>query len=315
MRRPPRSAPRHRSGRAPSLIRAIVPPPGSRLATPAVAGEREARVRALRFDRAVRMVRAMGAGKRKRRPEQLVLARTQGHGGKRKGAGRPPGRRRRVPHRKRAAHVRGDPVHLTLRARRGLPSLRCESVRKMFLQLLAEAPRPDFQITHHSVQRDHIHLIGEAANEAALSSGMRSLAIRFARRLDALLGRRRGKVWDHRYHRHDLRTPTEVKNTLLYVLQNAKKHGEAAASQPLLDPHSSAAWFDGWGDRARDPTEDGSWRPPRPRTWLLDVGWRRRGLLRTTDAPHSSPTPRARSDDGGRRLDALVSARRARACR
>lgn len=161
----------------------------------------------------------------------------------------------------------------------------------MFLQLLAEKPRSDFQITHHSVQHDHIHLIGEASSKLSLSSGMRSLAIRFAKRLDELLGRRNGRVWDHRYHRHDLRTPTEVKNTLLYVLQNAKKHGEAGAAAPFLDPHSSAAWFDGWVDRAaRDPTEDSSWRPPRPRTWLLEVGWRQRGLLRTTDSPKASPS-------------------------
>lgn len=161
----------------------------------------------------------------------------------------------------------------------------------MFVELLAETQHPDFRIAHHSVQDDHIHLIGEATNAAALSSGMRSLAIRFAKRLDELLGRRKGKVWDHRYHRHDLRTPTEVKNALLYVLQNAKKHGHAARSESFLDPHSSAAWFDGWVDvdrRTRDPTAERSWRPPRPRTWLLDVGWRARGLLRTTNAPKAS---------------------------
>lgn len=250
------------------------------------------RTRGSSWSLAVRSGRAHGArGGGGEEKTASGAARPCSHAGPRRqeeGRGRPPGQRRRVAHRKRPAHARGNPVHLTLRARRGLPSLRCESVRKMFLQLLEEAPRTDFQITHHSVQHDHIHLIGEAASKAALSSGMRSLAIRFARRLDELLGRRKGKVWDHRYHRHDLRTPTEVKNALLYVLQNAKKHGEAAASQPFLDPHSSAAWFDGWVDRARDPTEDASWRPPRPRTWLLAVGWRGRGLLRTTDAPRPS---------------------------
>lgn len=229
-------------------------------------------------------------GKARRRPKQLVLARTAGHGGKRKGAGRPPGERRRVPHRKRPAHARANPVHVTLRARRGLPSFRCELVCNMLRRLLAERPRDDFQITHHSLQHDHIHLIGEAADKDALSAAMRSFAIRFAKRLHALLGRRKGKVWDHRYHRHDLKTPAEVRNALLYVLQNAKKHGKAARTASFLDPYSSAAWFDGFCDRrARDPTADGTWRPPRPRTWLLAVGWRRRGLLRTTDAPKGAP--------------------------
>lgn len=227
--------------------------------------------------------------KASRRGAQLVLARTAGHGGKRRGAGRRPGPRRRVPHRKRPPHARGNPVHVTLRAKRGLPSFRCESVRKMFRGLLAEVMRDDFRIAHYSVQEDHVHLIAEAASKDALSSAMRSLTTRFAKRLDELLGRRKGKVWDHRYHRHDLRTPNEVRNALLYVLQNAKKHGEAPREGRFLDPHSSAAWFDGWQDLGRrDPGEDGSWRPPRPRTWLLERGWRRRGLLRTTDAPKAA---------------------------
>lgn len=225
----------------------------------------------------------------RRRGAQLVLARTAGHGGKRRGAGRRPGPRPRVPHRKRPPHARANPVHVTLRAKRGLPSFRCESVRELFRRVLAEVKRDEFQIAHYSVQQDHVHLIAEAASKDALSSAMRSLTTRFAKRVAKLLGRRKGKVWDHRYHRHDLRTPGEVRNALLYVLQNAKKHGEAPREGRFLDPHSSAAWFDGWQDLGpRDPGEDGSWRPPRPRTWLLERGWRRRGLLRTTDAPKAA---------------------------
>jgi REP element-mobilizing transposase RayT len=159
----------------------------------------------------------------------------------------------------------------------------------MFRRVLAEVKRDDFQVAHYSVQQDHVHLIAEAASKDALSSAMRSLTTRFAKRVAQLLGRRKGKVWDHRHHRHDLRTPSEVRNALLYVLQNEKKHGEAPREGRFLDPHSSAAWFDGWQDRGpRDPGEDGSWRPPRPRTWLLERGWRRRGLLRTTDAPKAT---------------------------
>lgn len=185
--------------------------------------------------------RGIGKGAMKKRPKQLVLVGTAGHGGRRRGAGRP---------------------------------------------VLAAKPRPDFQVVHHSVQRDHVHLLVEASDARVLSSALRSLEIRFAKRLNALLGRRKGKVWGDRYHRRELAAPREVRSALLYVLQNAKKHGEARADASFVDPFSSAEWFDGWKDRrARDGPEDGSWRPPRPRTWLLAVGWRRRGLLLTTEAP------------------------------
>lgn len=160
------------------------------------------------------------------------------------------------------------------------------------LELLLSRVRPDFQIIHFSIQRDHVHLIAEAQDKRALASGMNSFASRFAKRLNKLLGGRRGKVWDHRYHRHDLATPTEVRRALAYVMENWKKHGELGVA--LVDPFSTAPRFDGWTIivRARDyPPErwrlewgigrslEETWPPPAPRTWLLRKGWRRRGLI------------------------------------
>lgn len=54
------------------------------------------------------------------------------------------------------------------------PAWRSAARPIVFRRLLAERPRGDFQIAHHSVQHDHIHLIGEAASEGALASAMRS---------------------------------------------------------------------------------------------------------------------------------------------
>ncbi len=79
-------------------------------------------------------------------------------------------------------------------------------------------------------------------------------------------------------HLEVLTTPTQVRNALCYVLQNARRHG--VRLDPCFhgaDPFSSAWWFDGW--------TDASWKrglaPPEERTvaaaesWLLSVGWRR----------------------------------------
>ena len=62
-----------------------------------------------------------------------------------------------------------------------------------------------------------------------------------------------------RYHDHVLRTPTEVRNAVRYVLANAVRHGMRFATG--VDPFSSA-----------DPTSVGL---PEPHTWLLTRGWRR----------------------------------------
>ena len=54
-----------------------------------------------------------------------------------------------------------------------------------------------FRIVHYSVQRDHLHLIVEAADARALSRGVRGLAIRMTRYVNDLLARR-GALWaDH----------------------------------------------------------------------------------------------------------------------
>jgi len=76
---------------------------------------------------------------------------------------------------------------VTLRAR--LAALRNQHVFPTVRLALAGAARRDparFRLLHFSVQRDHLHLIVEAADERALSSGVRSVAIRVARYVNEL---------------------------------------------------------------------------------------------------------------------------------
>ncbi|MGH3848285.1 MAG: hypothetical protein ACRDRT_01000, partial [Pseudonocardiaceae bacterium] len=72
---------------------------------------------------------------------------------------------------------------------------------------------------------------------------MLGLAVRIARCLNKLW-KRVGSVFADRYHARILRTPREVRNALVYTLQNARKHGAWSAPKP--DVYSSGAAFDGW---------------------------------------------------------------------
>ena len=152
---------------------------------------------------------------------------------------------------------------------------------------LAVASHRDFRILQFSVQDDHVHLIVEADDTRALGHGMRGLAIRVARAVNRALGRR-GAVWGDRYHARALTTPRAVRNALVYVLFNRRKH---CAGERGLDPCSSAPWFSGW----RDAVATLSGRPPvvAARTWLAAVGWRRHGLIGLGEQPRSE-VPRAR---------------------
>jgi len=147
---------------------------------------------------------------------------------------------------------------------------------------LARSSTSTFRVLHFSVQCDHLHLIVEADDTKALALGMGTLKIRIARGINRTLSRR-GVVWADRYHARALRTPSEVRAALFYVLQNWKKHIRNAHG---LDGRSSAAWFDGWTDR---PTTRPHGNSPvvAPRTWLAAIGWRRStvGRWRKSEAP------------------------------
>ena len=217
-----------------------------------------------------------------RRPKQLELPEPPTWGGKRARAGRKPGQgRRSTPHRSRPLHKAAHPVHLTLRARRGVPSLRAPGVFRVVRGSIARSSRDEFRIVHYSVQGDHVHLLVEAVDALALSAGARGLAIRTARLLNRALGRS-GAVWGDRYHARALTSPRQVRHALVYVLMNVRKHQPGRWRG--LDPCSSAVWFDGFSDWVGPPSPDPA-PVRRARTWLARRGWRRYGLVSCREGP------------------------------
>jgi REP element-mobilizing transposase RayT len=186
-------------------------------------------------------------------------------------------------------------VHVTLRAKPGLPSLRSRRVIGLLQGVLISQARrayaARFQIVHFSVQDNHVHLIVEAADHEALRAGISGFSIAFARRLNMMMGRK-GKVWDDRWHGRALTSPREVRNALVYVFANNAKHGSRHVGDGIIDIFSSAPRFDGWKrpiaftsdthdllDETGKPWPRLRWLEVRPRTWLLARGWRKHGLI------------------------------------
>jgi REP element-mobilizing transposase RayT len=165
-------------------------------------------------------------------------------------------------------------VHVTLRAVRGLSSLRGERVFPAVRRGLTRATKEFFRVVHFSVQTDHVHLIVEGESRDGVIRGVQGLTIRLARAINRELGRK-GKVWSHRYHARALRTPTETRFGLRYVLLNHRKHLRAGHS---VDPRSSGRWFDGWKQSIPAPVHEDCPVSP-PRTWLARTGWQRAGGL------------------------------------
>ena len=231
--------------------------------------------------------------KRVPRPVQLELPVPKTWGGRRAGAGRPPTGTAGMPHLRRSRHLARHPVHATVRVRRELSWLRSPPVFARVRKALGASSQASFRVVEFSVQRDHLHLLVEAHDNAALSAGMKGLGVRVARAVNRVLGRR-GRVWSDRYHARELTSPRAVRNALVYVLHNARKH---RASLAWIDPCSSAAWFDGFRRDALTCIATADVRAlvvaagKRPtaaaRTWLGGVGWRRLGLVGIDESPRS----------------------------
>ena len=202
-------------------------------------------------------------------------------GGPRRGAGRKPsGARACVSRRARPAIAARHPIHVTVRLRDRLPSLRSHAERAALGRAFALGrDRFGFRLVHHSIQSNHFHLIVEACERRALSRGMKGLLVRGARALNELWSRR-GSVFADRFHARSLRTPREVRNALVYVLQNARRHGIHGQGP---DEFSSGPWFDGWSEHVVAPRR--AWPAAEATMWLLRFGWRRHGLIGRDETP------------------------------
>src|SRR5688572_693924 len=150
-------------------------------------------------------------------------------GGARAGAGRKPGKRRRMPHRMRARFGRPLPAHVTLRVRSTVPSLRTVPIVHEIERTFAKGcSRPGFRLVHYSLQGNHAHLVVEASDQAALGRGMKAIGARLARAVNRITGHQ-GPVLAERYHHRLLPTPREVRNALRYVLLNGRRHAGVKA--------------------------------------------------------------------------------------
>ena len=125
-----------------------------------------------------------------RQPRQIVME-FRTWGGRCAGAGRKPkGARAMLPHDPRPALAARFPVHVTLKVRAEVRSLRTKDKARCIRRAFAAAAREGFRITDWSIQGDHIHLMVEAQHTQALSRGVQGFSIRVAKGLNRLLGRK-----------------------------------------------------------------------------------------------------------------------------
>jgi REP element-mobilizing transposase RayT len=222
--------------------------------------------------------------RRKRRPKQLGLSARGTWGGYRAGAGRPRvANKSYVPHTKRAKITKHQPVHVTLRCVKGLPSLRRNNPHRIIKRIFARESRKGFRLIHYAIRSNHIHLVCEANHAVALSRGIQRVASRIARALNKRFSRR-GRFFADRFHDRVIKSPRDMRNVLRYVLLNEHKDQAKASVEVMgVDPYTSFIWFDGWVSGGKQPAPARGDPVVAPRCWLLRKGWRRHGRIRTDE--------------------------------
>jgi hypothetical protein len=237
---------------------------------------------------------------RKRHVQQDLFRR----GGKRRGAGRKPkGARAGASHKARPEVKACHALHVVMRVVPAVGSMRRRSLYKAMRDAtITAALRERFRIVHVSIQRTHVHMLVEAEDKHALARGMQGFQISAARNVNTALGdkhrRRRGPVFAGRYHLTVIESPTQARNSILYVLGNWRHHGEDREGLPstwLVDPFSSGVLFPDWkeleGKAVMWPWRD-TYDPlivRRPQGWLLSEGWKLQGEISARDVPGKRP--------------------------
>jgi REP element-mobilizing transposase RayT len=212
--------------------------------------------------------------------KQLEFEKVNGHGGKRRGAGRK-NKTGTKGHTKREAIDFKKPMHVTLKLKKHI-YLRNRATLKAFRHAVKEAKKFSLLILHYSIQNDHIHMIIEAKDNDSLAKGMMSLCGRLGKMIRAAIGGS-GSVFKARYYIEVLKNPTMMRNALEYVLLNTAKHMKVFEH---IDVFSSGVAFTEWrkllGKRYNQFIHDHIKEFGRtleelssPRSWLAAAGWHR----------------------------------------
>ncbi len=145
-----------------------------------------------------------------------------------KGAGRPAKHDRGIRHIARDEIKRNTPLHLTIKINKNKAGLKNKSVLKLLHSSIKKARLKGLKIIHYTLEFDHIHLLVEAHNNEVLSKGMQSLGISFSKGINKIKSVK-GQVYKTRYHYRKLKTPSEVRNAVNYILGNSIKHKHSAS--------------------------------------------------------------------------------------
>jgi REP element-mobilizing transposase RayT len=150
-----------------------------------------------------------------------------------KNAGRPAIHDKGIRHRKREEIERPRSLHLTIKLNRA--QMQNKMILKHLKHSIKRGRLKGLRIIHFSLQNDHVHLYAESESNLILTQGMKALGVSFAKRVNKYF-KTKGQVYKTRFHLRVLRSASEAKNVINYILKNGFKHNR---TKSFIDPYSS----------------------------------------------------------------------------
>ena len=151
-----------------------------------------------------------------------------------KNAGRPAMHDKGIRHIKREEINRPRPLHLTVKLIRA--DIQNKTILKGLRHAILRARLCGLSIIHYSLEHDHVHIYAESSDNKTLARGMKAFGVSLVKRINFHL-KSKGSCYKTRYHLRVLRSATEVKNVLNYILKNGIKHKRTTS---VIDPYNSA---------------------------------------------------------------------------
>ena len=145
------------------------------------------------------------------------------HGGFRKKSGRKRRNENDPVHRKRVHVDAKTPAHVTLKLIEQVPNLRTPRFIREFARAVKRAQHFGLCVQHFTIESNHIHFIAETDSNLEMSRALISLKTSIAWALRKIF-MFHGRVFVGRYHMRAIRTPTEMRRLLKYVLFNHAHH-------------------------------------------------------------------------------------------
>lgn len=140
-----------------------------------------------------------------------------------KGAGRPAIHDRGIRHIARDEIKRLTVLHLTVKIEKAKAGLKNKTTLQLLRRAILKARKMGLSIVHYTLEFDHVHMLVETNNNETLARGMQSFGITLSKGINKIKATS-GQVFKTRYHFRKLKTPSEIKNALAYILGNGIKH-------------------------------------------------------------------------------------------